>query len=264
MSKIKYEGSEQFRPISAWGYLGYLILFCIPVIGQIILIVFACSNKNINRRNYARSFLCALLAAVIINMVIAVYTCFILGNGTETLKERYPFLRQPIEAFERSSTRSTRSNISEHTNAPIVRTTTQSATSTPANAKQTTAPKHTSAPTTVPTKQPTKAPTAAIQTATPTAKPSSSSNTAGVRKEVEDAIDSYEEFFRKYANFMKKYSTSSNPLSMLSDYSSMMTQYADTMAKWERFDKDYDLNDAETKYYLDATIRIEKILLDAM
>ena len=48
-----------------------------------------------------------------------------------------------------------------------------------------------------------------------------------------------------------------------------MNSYGDKKSKeyisaFERFDKDYDLNDAETKYYLDATIRIEKILLDAM
>ena len=68
MSKVRYEGSEQFRPISAWGYFGYTILFCIPILGIILLIVFALSNANINRRNYARSYFCGLFLCIVITL----------------------------------------------------------------------------------------------------------------------------------------------------------------------------------------------------
>lgn len=80
MSKYKYEGSDQFRPVSAWGYVGYTILFCIPVLGFILLIVFALSSKNINRRNFARSYFCMLLIAVILSIAIGASTG--LFNGT--------------------------------------------------------------------------------------------------------------------------------------------------------------------------------------
>lgn len=56
----------QYRPISAWGYFGYSLLYVIPIVGFICLIVFALSNDNINRRNHARSYFCALIIAVII------------------------------------------------------------------------------------------------------------------------------------------------------------------------------------------------------
>ena len=69
MSKYRYEGDKQFKPVSAWGYVGYSILFAIPLIGFILLIVFSCSTKNINRRNYARSFFCWLLIAIIIGIL---------------------------------------------------------------------------------------------------------------------------------------------------------------------------------------------------
>ncbi len=62
---------EQYRPISAWGYFGYNILFNIPIVGFICLIIFSFDNSNINRRNYARSFFC-IYALVIILIVAAI------------------------------------------------------------------------------------------------------------------------------------------------------------------------------------------------
>ncbi|MBR5093922.1 MAG: zinc-ribbon domain-containing protein [Oscillospiraceae bacterium] len=62
----------QYRPIGAWGYFGYMLLFSIPVIGFILLIVFSFSDANINRRNFARSYWCVFLLAIIITIVLAV------------------------------------------------------------------------------------------------------------------------------------------------------------------------------------------------
>lgn len=56
----------EYKPISMWGYLGYEILFSIPIIGFIVLIVFALggtSNKNV--KNFARSYFCFLIILVI-------------------------------------------------------------------------------------------------------------------------------------------------------------------------------------------------------
>ena len=60
----------QYRPLSAWAYFGYSILFCIPLVGFILLIVFSFSDENINRRNYARSYFCWLLIAIVIAVVL--------------------------------------------------------------------------------------------------------------------------------------------------------------------------------------------------
>lgn len=65
-NKYGYSGEPQFKPISSWGYFWYTVLFCIPVIGFLMLIIFALSKKNINRRNFARSFFCALLMCIIV------------------------------------------------------------------------------------------------------------------------------------------------------------------------------------------------------
>ena len=62
----------QYRPLSPWAYFGYSLLFSIPLVGFILLIVFSFSNENINRRNFARSFFCALLIGVIVFVVMLV------------------------------------------------------------------------------------------------------------------------------------------------------------------------------------------------
>ena len=61
---------EKFRPLSAWAYFGYSILFAIPIVGFIFLIVFSFSGKNINRRSYARSYWCWLIIAVIVFVIL--------------------------------------------------------------------------------------------------------------------------------------------------------------------------------------------------
>lgn len=61
---------SRYRPLSMWEYFGYQILFSLPVIGFIFLIIFAVSNANINRRNFARSFFCVLIIAVIIVLIL--------------------------------------------------------------------------------------------------------------------------------------------------------------------------------------------------
>ena len=63
---------EKFKPISPWAYFGLQLLFSIPLIGFIFLIVFSCSNENINRRNFARSYWCVLALSVIIFVVTLV------------------------------------------------------------------------------------------------------------------------------------------------------------------------------------------------
>lgn len=47
---------EQYRPLSPFSYVLLSILYAIPVIGWIFLIIFTFSNRNLNRRNYTRSY----------------------------------------------------------------------------------------------------------------------------------------------------------------------------------------------------------------
>ncbi len=67
---------EEYRPISMWGYFGYEILFSIPIIGFICLIVFAIGSKNINKKNFARSYFCYRIIVCLIALCIFAVAVF--------------------------------------------------------------------------------------------------------------------------------------------------------------------------------------------
>lgn len=61
---------NKFRPLGAWAYFGWSLLFSIPIVGFILLIVFACGAvENVNLRNYARSFFCLIVIALILVLI---------------------------------------------------------------------------------------------------------------------------------------------------------------------------------------------------
>lgn len=63
---------EEYRPISMWGYFGYELLFSIPCVGFILLIVFSVGGtKNINLRNFARSYFCFLVIMVVLVLILS-------------------------------------------------------------------------------------------------------------------------------------------------------------------------------------------------
>lgn len=63
---------SRYRPLSAWAYFGYTILYSIPILGLIFLIVFSLSDNNINRRSFSRSYFCAfILFLVIFTIMVA-------------------------------------------------------------------------------------------------------------------------------------------------------------------------------------------------
>lgn len=71
----------EYKPISAWGYFGYNLLFKIPIVGLVFMIVFALGGtKNKNLRNYARSQFIWLLLVIILAVIIAIL--YFLGAGT--------------------------------------------------------------------------------------------------------------------------------------------------------------------------------------
>ncbi|MGN1235235.1 MAG: ABC transporter permease [Christensenellaceae bacterium] len=61
----------RYRPLTAWGYVGYMLLFSIPLVGFISLIVCALSCENINRRSFARSYFCIYLIVIVLFVILA-------------------------------------------------------------------------------------------------------------------------------------------------------------------------------------------------
>ena len=64
--------NNQYRLLSPWAYVGYGILFTLPVIGWILAIVFALNDDNLHRRNLARGYWCGVLVAVIVAVILSI------------------------------------------------------------------------------------------------------------------------------------------------------------------------------------------------
>ena len=77
---------EEYQPISMWGYFGYEILFSIPFIGFILLLVFSFGGtKNINLRNFARSYFCfSIIIIIFIAIIFLLYDSSYVNNDFGT------------------------------------------------------------------------------------------------------------------------------------------------------------------------------------
>lgn len=68
------------EPMSVFGYLGFIIISLIPIIGQLMILIWSFSGKiNKNKRNLAKAYL--------ILMIISVMVYFLFG--TVLIKELY-------------------------------------------------------------------------------------------------------------------------------------------------------------------------------
>ena len=63
--------NNQNRLITPWGYIGYSLLFSIPIVGLICVLIFAFSSDYPCRKNFARSYLIVLVFAIVIIAVAA-------------------------------------------------------------------------------------------------------------------------------------------------------------------------------------------------
>ena len=223
MNNQDHYGSDQFRPLSAWAYVGYSILFIIPIIGWIFLIILSANSNNINRCNFARSYWCFLFLAVLI-VSISAFGGYTLFSNLSSENPGVPEIRETAKNSE--TTVMPKAETTEITDVPAV----------------TSKPTETTKP-----------------TATP--KPTDAPKSEGVSAEFKAAMDSYEAFFIKYVDFMKKYKESNNDVGMLIDYTSMMAQYVDTISKMEAID-DSNLSTADAAYHLKVTARIYKKLAE--
>ncbi|MGN0071268.1 MAG: hypothetical protein ACI361_05430 [Atopobiaceae bacterium] len=62
--------SADDEPITAPGYIGFTILFAIPLVGLISVLIFSFASKNQNRRSFARA---ALFFRIVCYALLALY-----------------------------------------------------------------------------------------------------------------------------------------------------------------------------------------------
>ena len=95
-----YDYGYGFKPISSWGYVGYSVLWSIPVVGWIFWLCAAIGAKNRNVRNLARSYICRFIIAIAVSAVV-VGVAFLL-NALEIVKfdDVVDYLKEFIKKVE--------------------------------------------------------------------------------------------------------------------------------------------------------------------
>ncbi|MBP3308721.1 MAG: hypothetical protein J6L90_04685 [Clostridia bacterium] len=87
---------KKYRPITAWGYFWYTVLFAIPLIGLICLIAFSFSDKSIPRRSYCRSIWLSLLIGIIFAVIVVAVVFLLMTLGIIT-PEMFDAVKEAIK-----------------------------------------------------------------------------------------------------------------------------------------------------------------------
>ena len=62
--------NDDYTPISPLSYVGYNILFSIPVVGLVFIILWSISSEKVNLKNYARAQLICMAIGACIGLIV--------------------------------------------------------------------------------------------------------------------------------------------------------------------------------------------------
>jgi len=86
----------KYRPLSPWSYFGLAFLYTIPIVGLVFLLIHTFSEKNINRRNFARSYWCWIVLLLIF-LALSIGLAYA-GGGPEGAKDAFNELVQGFKS----------------------------------------------------------------------------------------------------------------------------------------------------------------------
>lgn len=73
-----------YQPISVWGYVGIMLLMCVPCVGLVFLIVWACGGcRKVNKKNFARAALIITLISTLLSVVFGILFGAVIGTVME-------------------------------------------------------------------------------------------------------------------------------------------------------------------------------------
>ena len=82
-SDVPPAGSK-YALITTGGFIGIMLLMCIPIIGQILMIVWACGGcRKLQKRNLARASLIIMVVALVISLILGFAAKKLIGNVME-------------------------------------------------------------------------------------------------------------------------------------------------------------------------------------
>ena len=78
---------SKYEPITTGGYIGTMLLMCIPIVGQILMIVWAFAARKVNKRSLARASLIMLVVMLIISFLIGLALKSLFGKVVDIIEE---------------------------------------------------------------------------------------------------------------------------------------------------------------------------------
>lgn len=78
---------SKYEPITTKGFIGIMLLMCIPIVGQILMIVWALGGcRKINKRNLARASLIMMVVALVISFILGLILKSVFGKVVEQIE----------------------------------------------------------------------------------------------------------------------------------------------------------------------------------
>jgi len=79
---------SKYEPISTGGFIGIMLLMCIPIVGQILMIVWACGGcRKVNKRSLARASLIMMVVMLIIGFLISLAVKTLWGKAMNMVEQ---------------------------------------------------------------------------------------------------------------------------------------------------------------------------------
>lgn len=78
---------SKYEPITTGGYIGIMLLMCIPIVGQILMLVWALGDcRKINKRNLARASLIMMVVALVISFILGLILKSVFGKVVDAVE----------------------------------------------------------------------------------------------------------------------------------------------------------------------------------
>ena len=78
---------DQYALITTGGYIGIMLLMCIPVVGLILMIVWACGGcKKLQKRNFSRAMLIVMAVSLVLSLIIGFALHGLVNSFIDTVK----------------------------------------------------------------------------------------------------------------------------------------------------------------------------------
>ena len=80
---------SRYGLISTWGFIGIMLLLCIPIIGFILMIVWACGGcRKYQKRNLCRAMLIFMAVSLVISLILGFAIKGLVNSAIDTVKDQ--------------------------------------------------------------------------------------------------------------------------------------------------------------------------------